>query len=196
QLQAYPFRMTARNMARHRTSPHMAFWKMLKTGSDHFEATHQEPKVDVCDRRYVFDAASSDGKALSFNARAKCPVYEVPQEIASLVAEKEQKDNAEYASLVSQNISVVASRKGIDGGMNPVFYAKLNPQQVDGDSNRMPVVPIVNTPGALPRDAKHPQAQTVPPAQPATEIELAAVQQPEQEPVVAAPTPQQRSSGG
>ena len=56
QIQAYPFRMTPANLARHRTNPHMAFWKMLKIGNDHFEATHLEPKVDVCDRRYVFDA--------------------------------------------------------------------------------------------------------------------------------------------
>jgi len=44
QIQAYPFRMTPANLARHRTSPHLAFWKMLKIGNDHFEATHLEPK--------------------------------------------------------------------------------------------------------------------------------------------------------
>ena len=53
QVQAYPFRMTPANLARHRTHPDLAFWKMLKIGNDHFEATHLEPKVDVCDRRYV-----------------------------------------------------------------------------------------------------------------------------------------------
>src|SRR6266516_2737478 len=30
QLQAYPFRMTPLNIARHRNSPHLAFWKMIK----------------------------------------------------------------------------------------------------------------------------------------------------------------------
>ena len=49
QIQAYPFRLTPANMARHRTNPHMAFWKMLKIGNDHFEATHPEPKVEVCE---------------------------------------------------------------------------------------------------------------------------------------------------
>ena len=29
---------------------------MLKKGNDHFEVTHLEPKVDVCEKRYVFDA--------------------------------------------------------------------------------------------------------------------------------------------
>jgi murein L,D-transpeptidase YafK len=56
QLQAFPFRMTPLNMARHRSSPHMEFWKMLKQGNDHFEVAHLEPKVDVCEKRYVFDA--------------------------------------------------------------------------------------------------------------------------------------------
>jgi len=33
QVQAYPFRMTPANLARHRTNPHLAFWKMLKIGN-------------------------------------------------------------------------------------------------------------------------------------------------------------------
>src|SRR5262245_32841405 len=43
QIQAYPFRMTPLNMAKHRNSPHMAFWKMLKEGYDYFEVTRAEP---------------------------------------------------------------------------------------------------------------------------------------------------------
>src|SRR6516225_6831842 len=43
QIQAYPFRLTSENLARHRTNPNLAFWKMLKIGNDHFEATHLEP---------------------------------------------------------------------------------------------------------------------------------------------------------
>lgn len=58
QVQAYPFRMTPRNLARHRASPHMAFWRQLKEGHDHFEVTRLEPQVDVCERRYVFNAVS------------------------------------------------------------------------------------------------------------------------------------------
>jgi len=56
QVQAYPFRMTPENLAKHRTNPNIASWKMIKIGNDHFEATHLEPKVEVCNRRYVFDA--------------------------------------------------------------------------------------------------------------------------------------------
>ena len=56
QVQAYPFRLTPANLARHRNSPNLAFWQMLKIGNDHFETTHLEPKVNVCNRAYVFDA--------------------------------------------------------------------------------------------------------------------------------------------
>ena len=56
QFQAYPFRMTPVNMAKHRNNPNMPFWKMIKEGNDHFEVTKQEPKVDFCEKKYVFDA--------------------------------------------------------------------------------------------------------------------------------------------
>src|SRR6266567_4065037 len=80
QVQAYPFRMTAQNFAKHRNNPHIAFWKMLKKGNDHFEVSKLEPKVNVCDKRYVFDAQSPNGRALSFSAAAACPAYAVPEE--------------------------------------------------------------------------------------------------------------------
>src|SRR5262249_41667974 len=37
QVQAYPFRLTPANLARHRDNPSLPFWKMLKIGYDHFE---------------------------------------------------------------------------------------------------------------------------------------------------------------
>jgi murein L,D-transpeptidase YafK len=55
QLQAFPFRMTARNLASHASDPNTPFWEMLKAGSDAFLAAEQPPKVAVCDRRYVFN---------------------------------------------------------------------------------------------------------------------------------------------
>ena len=80
QFQAYPFRMTPLNMARHRNNPNMAFWKMIKEGYDHFEVTRQEPKVDFCEKKYVFDAVKPpDAKRDPvFEASAKCPAYVDP----------------------------------------------------------------------------------------------------------------------
>ncbi len=54
QFQAYPFRMTAENLARHRADPNFAFWQNLKEGSDRFEATGEEPQVSVVAGRYAF----------------------------------------------------------------------------------------------------------------------------------------------
>jgi murein L,D-transpeptidase YafK len=131
QIQAYPFRMTALNMAKHRNSPHFAFWKMLKQGNDHFEVTRLEPKVDVCEKRYVFDAEPKAGvrAPLRFNAGSACPAYDVNQEVRDAVAEKQHKDDTQFADLVRRN-TTVAVRTGRDGGMHPTFFAKLAPKAV------------------------------------------------------------------
>jgi murein L,D-transpeptidase YafK len=55
QLQAFPFRMTAENLASHAGDPNMPFWEMLKTGSDAFIASERPPMVAVCDQHYVFN---------------------------------------------------------------------------------------------------------------------------------------------
>jgi murein L,D-transpeptidase YafK len=126
QLQAYPFRMTPLNMAKHRNSPHMAFWKMLKQGNDHFEVTRQEPKVDVCEKRYVFDAQAS-GK---FTPAGACPAYKVPEEVASAVAEKQRQDDRQFAELANRT-PTVAVRTGTDGGMHPTFQAAFQTPYTD-----------------------------------------------------------------
>ncbi|OLY46721.1 Murein L,D-transpeptidase YafK [Bartonella apis] len=64
QLEAFPFRMTAENMARYRNDPNYKFWTMLKEGYDIFEVTKRPPKVDVCEKRYVFNR-NTDSKALT-----------------------------------------------------------------------------------------------------------------------------------
>jgi murein L,D-transpeptidase YafK len=132
QIQAYPFRMTPLNMAKHRNNPHFAFWKMLKQGYDHFEVSRLEPKVSVCDRRYVFDAESPDGsgRALRFDPAGRCPAYQVNPELREAVAEKQKSDDTQYAALVQKGTPTVAVRTGRDGGMHQTFLAKLTPRLV------------------------------------------------------------------
>src|SRR5437016_868406 len=122
QVQAYPFRMTPLNMAKHRNNPNMPFWRTLKEGHDHFEVTRREPKVDVCDKRYVFDAEvpadAGSVRQVSFNPIGTCPGYQVGREIAAAVAEKQRKDRLQTAELISQGTPTVPVRTGIDGGMH------------------------------------------------------------------------------
>jgi murein L,D-transpeptidase YafK len=139
QVQAYPFHMTALNLAKHRNSPHLAFWRMIKQGHDHFEVTRQEPKVDVCDKHYVFDAAAPQASPtpLAFNPKGRCPVYETAPEIAAAVKEKHDSDEREFAALVARGTATVASRTGTDGGMNQVFAAKMRqPDLFDNDGRQ------------------------------------------------------------
>jgi murein L,D-transpeptidase YafK len=127
QMQAYPFRLTPANLARHRTNPNLDFWMTLKIGNDHFEATHLEPKVDVCDRHYVFDAQdpANSSTPVVFDPTGKCPAFVVNPKIARRVLEKQRADDVEYIQLVKENVPVAPNYSGLDGGMNKVFLARL-----------------------------------------------------------------------
>jgi murein L,D-transpeptidase YafK len=154
QLEAFPFRMTAMNMAKHRNNPNFAFWKMIKEGYDHFEATHQEPKVAVCEKRYVFDAAApaNSSRPLTFNARGKCPAYQLDPAIASAVNDHRRQELYQMAKYIARDVPVVPLRTGIDGGMNPVFEAQLTTKEAYDSEGRL--VRIATAPGALPRETR------------------------------------------
>ena len=125
QVQAYPFRMTAENMAKHRNNPHYAFWRMLKDGNDHFLLSRQELKVDVCDKRYVFNATPVNGGR--FDPKGACPAVEVPPELAQAVEQKRHDDDVKIATLITNGIKYAPIRTGTDGGMHPVFLANIRP---------------------------------------------------------------------
>ena len=157
QIQAYPFRMTAANLARHRTNPNMPFWRMIKEGNDHFEVTHMEPKVDVCDRHYVFDAQSpaNSAKPLAFNPTGHCPAFEVSPQLAALVRDKEQHDEAQFTQLARFNAPVAPIKTGTDGGSNRVFIAQIenSTRTVDSEGHVHVVLPpagsVPETTGAV-----------------------------------------------
>ncbi|PVB61453.1 murein L,D-transpeptidase family protein [Labrenzia sp. 011] len=101
QVQAFPFRMTPENMARHRDSEHLEFWKMLKTGYDHFEVTQTPPAIAVCEKKYVFDATTLV-QGVPFRASAKCPDFRISPRIASAVSAKQRKDNEKFQQLAAR----------------------------------------------------------------------------------------------
>ena len=100
---------------------------MLKIGNDHFEATHLEPKVDVCNRAYVFDAQPhpTSPNLLVFNPNGKCPTFVVDPKIALPAGKKQRADEVEYAQLLEDNVPTAQIYSGLDGGMNKVFLARF-----------------------------------------------------------------------
>ena len=206
QFEAFPFRMTALNMAKHRNNPNFAFWKMIKEGYDHFEATHQEPKVAVCEKRYVFDAAqpADASKPLKFDARGKCPAFQIDPTIADAVLDHRRHEQVEMANFIARDVAVVPSRAGIDGGMNPVFEAKLGTHtEFDNNGRTYMVAGNSQPPGALPRTpiARTTTAEARQDAQPqATEpLVMASVPMPQPAPqtkIGEAPPEQSKSIGG
>ena len=131
QLQAFPFRMTAQNLARHAGEPNMPFWQMLKAGSDAFLTVEQPPRVAVCDRRYVFNpvvGGDLDPSALDPSARdpsaldpsAPCPAginlptlaaATQPARTASVIAAPSNTGTVAYHANAAQHIN--ASLRGL-----------------------------------------------------------------------------------
>jgi len=162
QLQAYPFKMTPANMAKHRNNPNMPFWKMIKEGNDHFEVTKQEPKVDFCEKKYVFDAVKAPNatRDLVFDASAKCPAYVIPDEVAEAVREKQATDLAETARLIAKGTPVARTNTGIDGGMHRVFAARVPDGNTGlseaGDGQGLSL--MARAPGTIPSHVNPPKA--------------------------------------
>ena len=183
QLQAYPFRMTALNMAKHRNNPNFAFWKELKQGYDAFEATHREPTVAVCEKRYVFDPAPPDGdtRPLHFNPRGKCPVYRLDPMVADAIIEHRRQEQIKMAEYIADGVAVQPIAKGADGGMNPVFAdnGKLLAGQIDSDGRVYNVASVSSAPEAAPQAASQP-------------VTMANVPLPERSPI-AKPAPKPKS---
>jgi len=103
QLQAYPFRMTAENMVRHRLDPNIAFWRQLKEGSDRFEATRDELGVTVSAGRYTFRPAKS------------------PDTEAEVLAYRAMEDD-HMAVLLEEGRAAIRTTYA-DGGQHPSFTA-------------------------------------------------------------------------
>jgi len=77
-VHAFPFRMTDANMARHKGAKWYDFWRTLKEGYDHFEATRQPPPVTVCQRRYHVNAQPIQNVAMRVDPAGPCPALERP----------------------------------------------------------------------------------------------------------------------
>ncbi len=118
QMQSYPFRMTADNLAKYRLDTNIGFWKELKEGSDNFEVTNQEVVVGVCGKHYVFNAAPANGA--HFDPLGPCPQLTRDEEVKGLVAAKQSRDDAKVAELTAQGVKPIHTVYA-DGGQHPYF---------------------------------------------------------------------------
>ena len=105
QLQAYPFHMSAKNMALYRSDPSIDFWRQLKDGSDRFESTGEILRTNVVDGRYAFSPSTDPAK----EAAAEAFHAAETARIAALVADGSAAVRTTYA----------------DGGQNAIFAALI-----------------------------------------------------------------------
>ncbi len=105
QLQLFPFRMTAANLAAHASDPNMSFWKDIKEGYDLFELNQAPPTWDVCERQYIFNTTTG----APLDAMGVCPAL-APS--AALIA-KQQADEAAVANRVQTAEQQAASAAAI-----------------------------------------------------------------------------------
>lgn len=122
QFQSYPFRMTAQNMARHRTDPNIAFWRQLKDGSDRFEATGEEPVVGVAGGRYTF-----------------APSRDASREV--LATARRAEEDAKVAALVADGMAAIRTTYS-DGGQHPSFKLLASLGTYLGDISRPEALPL------------------------------------------------------
>jgi len=100
QVQAYPFRMTPQNLAKHRKSEHYAFWKELKAGYDLFEVTRQQPQVAVCSKKYAFGAEAQPG--VSYSPSGSCEGLSMPESVRLALTQRSAQDEAAEAQVAAR----------------------------------------------------------------------------------------------
>ncbi|MET3595990.1 murein L,D-transpeptidase YafK [Mesorhizobium shonense] len=144
QIQAFPFRMTAANMARYRNDPNYEFWKMLKVGYDNFEITKVPPKVDVCEKRYVFNQVAPEGT--TFDPTGPCPASTQPDSLKTAYANYEKGYDAAFNSAVKS--STPAPKPTIAGIKEASIVSDWSKRRARGE--RVPIdPPSMNSDGSV-----------------------------------------------
>jgi murein L,D-transpeptidase YafK len=153
QMQSYPFHMDARNLAKYRLDPNMPFWKELKKGDDHFEATKHDVSYAICGKHYMFGAQAQPGETL--DASAPCPSLKYDAEVERQVAAREGAEKAEVAEIVAKGERPVRLVYK-DGAQNPVFANRI--AEVSRPDALVPPVEIWMD---APRNGVHPEKDKV-----------------------------------
>ena len=150
QIQAFPFRMTAANMARYRNDPNYEFWTMLKEGYDQFEITKVPPKVDVCEKRYVFNRTPEGGA--TFNPTGPCPASAQPETLATAY-QSYQKDYDAAFALATKKSEKLPRKPSIAGLNEANLVSEWTKKRARGE--RIPIEPpSLNADGTVTQTAQ------------------------------------------
>lgn len=186
QIQAFPFRMTAANMARYRDDPNYEFWTMLKEGYDHFEITKLPPRVDVCGKRYVFNQIPAEGR--SFSAASACPAMAQPESLQVAYRSYQSNYDSAFSTVLGNGRKTTPPSPTIAGVKEAALVADWSRRRARGErvtreppSLERPQVMIAETPSAPPQQTLAASVAEVPSAAPRQQAEAAA---PQAEPVV------------
>eukprot|EP00903_Cladosiphon_okamuranus_P003720 g3718.t1 len=76
----FPFRMTDARMGKARDSPHLPFWRNLRTGYDHFEKNKTPPDVSVSRKTYTFNC-TAPGSAIPIRQMINFSIFNIPVRI-------------------------------------------------------------------------------------------------------------------
>lgn len=179
QLQAYPFRTTAQNMAKYRSDRNIVFWRQLKAGSDRFEATGEEPVVSVSAGRYVFKPSKDPAKE-------------------ALATTRRSGEEARIADLVAQGSAAVRTTYA-DGGQHPSFRTLPRQEGSLGEISRPETLAfagrdIIITPARPKRPTQTAEVKPAAPEAPPLPLLVAwqptsLSRSPEMDPALFAPTP-------
>ncbi len=153
QAHVFPFRMTAANLAKNKTSEWSGFWANLSEGYDSFEKTRRPPRVSVCDNRYLFQDDTTTGP---LEAGGPSPLAVCGRTAAAIRARDK---SALLVPLQTQPAAALSSPEALSpnqngAAMNPppsASLASLNVQTVSADLS-YELVPNLNPP-PLPRTA-------------------------------------------
>ncbi|WP_375460717.1 L,D-transpeptidase family protein [uncultured Enterovirga sp.] len=142
QFQSYPFRLTAANMARARSEPHIDFWRQLKVGYDRFEGSGEEPAVGVSGGRYSFAPYRNPEREAASQARIAAETEKTVALVADGVAaiRVTYQDGGMHATFVSLN------RRGVPLGpvSRPEALAFAGKELVITPARVKPPLPPIN----------------------------------------------------
>jgi hypothetical protein len=132
---------------------------MLKEGYDHFEITKVPPKVDVCERRYVFNQIPEPGR--TFQPAAACPAATQPENLTVAYRSYQASYDSAFATALAGQGKTSAPAPSIAGVKEAALVADWSRRRARGEKvTREP--PTLERPHILASEQPAPAARPAP----------------------------------